>query len=159
MDEYEDPDEYDDEFENVNDPNDGHTDEELDNMTTEEFMEIPFNKASIFVFGCLQHLHSLGMISLGRDKITPKGIGLFDQLKASGYKPSLDECVTILLVFEVFSKENFMNGLNVLIHLVDLGNDEFEEFVAKHKEKTDEDTNTSKESEQDPFSSGDIDYY
>jgi hypothetical protein len=149
-----------DEYDNY-DESDEHeyTDEELDNMTTDEFMEIPFNKAAVYVFGCLQHLDSIGAISLKRDKITPKGIGLFDQLQATGYKPSLDECVQILLVFEVFSKKNFMTGLNILYHLVSLGNDGFEEFVDKHKDKTDEDSGKVEGSEQDPFSAGDLDYY
>ena len=156
MDEY---DKWDEEEGEYAEPEQEYTDEELDNMTTEEFMEIPFNKAAVYVFGCLQHLHALGAISLGRDKITPKGIGLFDQLKATGYRPSLEECVQILLVFEVFSKPNFMTGLNILYHLITLGNDGFDEFVEKHKDETNEDADLSEGSEQDPYSAGDIDYY
>lgn len=133
-------------------------DDELDELSLEEFMEIPFNKASVYIFGCLQHLQSLDLIKLGRDKITPKGIGLFDQLKATGYRPTMEECVGILLSYEVFHRKDFMTGLNVLLHLINLGNDEFEEFVEKHeKDKADGNPDIFEEPESEY--DGDVDYY
>lgn len=52
-------------------------------------------KVIAYVFGVLQRLHEMGMISK-QDYITTKGTAVFDQVLASGFRPTEDEILMAL---------------------------------------------------------------
>ncbi len=61
----------------------------------------PEQKMVVYTMGILHELHTQRILSRGDDSegLTPTGFALFDQLKASGYKPAEDEMRACLIAW------------------------------------------------------------
>jgi hypothetical protein len=69
---------------------------DYDEMTDDERCEVA-RKAMIWCVGMLHELESHGLVN-GDDgqRLTPKGVADFDQLKASGWRPPEDLALAVL---------------------------------------------------------------
>lgn len=56
-------------------------------------------KVALWVSGALEELKIAGCIGGGSYEATPKGIGMFDQLHASGFRPTESETRAALAAF------------------------------------------------------------
>ena len=72
-----------------------------DDLTHEE-------KCALFTMGAMHALAAEGMVKMGNTvQLTDVGIALFDQLKATGFRPLVDEqrqCLLHLMANDVASK-------------------------------------------------------
>ena len=71
-------------------------------------------KTALYAFGVMHELCKLGLMAGGDKAISPKGLALFDQIKASGWRPDKDElrgCVGLMCGYD----EESWNGAMKLI--------------------------------------------
>lgn len=64
----------------------------------------PEMKCLLFVFGGLHWMRTRNLLSGGTDAMTPLGVSNFDQLEATGYRPTKDEVLDLLQFFAASDK-------------------------------------------------------
>jgi hypothetical protein len=63
---------------------------ELDELDQHKFAVV------VWIFGRAEDLKDAGLLEIGGSHITPRGVHVYDQLKASGFKPTTEEIRSLI---------------------------------------------------------------
>lgn len=124
----------------------------VEDLTDEE-------KAAVYVYGTVQQLFDANILNhkngLKVQFVTNEGISVYDQLTATGYKPTPTEIFEHLLISNLIDPAFFNAIFATIVIISRIGFYEFEEEYRKSQDVKHTEEVTGDES----WDSGDIDYY
>lgn len=75
-------------------------------------------KAMLWVYGRLNDLKEKGLVDGGSEQVTLRGVSVYDQLVATGFKPTMEDVVEIMGIMNIVTPED-ISGVATLMFMED----------------------------------------